>query len=359
MKKSNGRRKEPYDRTDSAKTRKNILRHFKCCGIRKRKKPRESGEIVTENNEIVVEGEETYTLHKPAKHHYPTSKTFTGGIGDTHQIDIVDMKKYIGENSGYGYMLTVIDCFSRKAWAISMKRKSGAEVKRALAIVFKDNIPKKIGADRGKEFLNSNVQKYLKDNKVKFYTLVSQFKAAIVERFNRTLKSRMFKVFTRRKTYKWIDILPKLVKAYNNSFHRTIKMTPNQVNKGNETDLFDKLYGDRGGKQLIPKFNFGDRVRLNIAKTAFAKGYTGGWTREIFKIYKVRQDRVPHIMYEVIDSNDEVIVGTFYEQELQLVSQDNQPLPIEKVIDQRVNNNRKEHLVKLKGIAKPNWVEKI
>ena len=51
-------------------------------------------------------------------------------------------------------------------------------------------------------------------------------KARIVERFNRTLKSKLYRYFTAANTLKYVDILPKLVNQYNRTYHRSIKTTP-------------------------------------------------------------------------------------------------------------------------------------
>ena len=67
-------------------------------------------------------------------------------------------------------------------------------------------------------------------------------KASIVERFNRTLKERMWRYFTYSKDYKYIDILDDLVNSYNNTYHRSIKCTPNSVNKKNSARFFESLW---------------------------------------------------------------------------------------------------------------------
>jgi hypothetical protein len=58
-------------------------------------------------------------------------------------------------------------------------------------------------------------------------------KAACVERFNRTLKTRMFRYFTARHTNRWLDVLQSLIESYNKSIHRSIGMAPNDVTREN------------------------------------------------------------------------------------------------------------------------------
>jgi len=79
--------------------------------------------------------------------------------------------------------------------------------------------------DRGKEFYNADVQKILKNHNVNHYSTYSTLKASVVERFNRTLKNDMWKMFTLNDNYKWIDELPRLM-SDNARKHRTIGMRP-------------------------------------------------------------------------------------------------------------------------------------
>ena len=82
----------------------------------------------------------------------------------------------------------------------------------------------------------------LKAEGIHFYTTNSEVKASIVERFNRTLKSRMRRYFTWKNTLKYIDVLPQLVKSYNHSYHRSIGMKPAEVNGRNESIVWKRLY---------------------------------------------------------------------------------------------------------------------
>src|ERR1700730_2208589 len=173
------------------------------------------------------------------------------------QADLVDMQLYSQENEGYNYMLTVIDCFSRFAFAKVLKNKSGDEVKNAFESIFNESnrIPKKIQTDQGTEFYNVQVKKLFNDNNIIHFSVYSDVKACMVERFNRTLKSKMWKVFSERKNHKYIDILDDLVSNYNNSFDNTIKMTPFEASKKENTLKVDRILNPIIiKKEMIPKF---------------------------------------------------------------------------------------------------------
>ncbi|GFS60094.1 putative uncharacterized transposon-derived protein F54H12.3 [Trichonephila clavipes] len=166
--------------------------------------------------------------------------------------------------------------------------------------------------------------------KVGFFTTNNKAKASIVERFNRTLKTKMWKYFTEMNTKCYIDVLGKLVYSYNHTWHRSIRMEPSSVSEGNQTQVWLTLYG-QSLKESKSIFKVGDTVRISREKLNFEKGYTQNWTREIFTIHQILS-RNP-IVYRVKDLSGEIIQGTFYPQELQKVS-DSGFYPVEKLLEQ-------------------------
>jgi len=219
------------------------------------------------------------------------------------------MQTFSRKNKGFKYLLTVIDVFSKYGWMIALKNKSGKAVAEALKSI--DRKPQMLWVDKGKEFYNNNVK-----NLFKIYSTQNEEKSCVVERWNRTMKERMFKYFTANNTQKYIDILPTLVDHYNNALHSSIKMTPKEASKKeNENRVFYNLYGIRMQNENKAKFKVDDRVRITRRKETFEKGYTQNWTREVFTVSKVLL--TDPITYKIIDSNGEEIIGSFYQQELQ------------------------------------------
>ncbi|XP_050447503.1 uncharacterized protein LOC126849583 [Cataglyphis hispanica] len=106
------------------------------------------------------------------------------------------MHPYSRFNKGHYYILIVIDVLSKYAWVVPLKSKGGSETADAIAEIIRDSkwCPRNMQTDMGKEFYNTN--------------------ASVVERFNRTLKNDMWKMFTLNGTYKWVDELPRLVSDY-------------------------------------------------------------------------------------------------------------------------------------------------
>lgn len=274
-------------------------------------------------------------LHRDARRNFTRRHTTMVGIEDTLQVDLVEMIPYASKNKNMKYILTVINIFSKKAFARALKNKTGTEVTQAMkSILDSMNHPiRNIHADMGNEFYNTTMKKMLKEREINLYSTFTTKKAAIVERFNRTLKNKMWKQFSLRGSYKWIDILESLIDDYNNTKHRTIKMKPNEVNEGNERYLLHTVYNYSTMKRR-PKFKLGDMVRISKYKHIFEKGYTPNWTTEIFKINRI-QNTDP-ITYLLVDLKGNEIKGTVYQEELQLVQHPNVYL-VEKFIRTKGN----------------------
>ena len=98
----------------------------------------------------------------------------------------------------------------------------------------KNNEPKFIWSDKEPAFLSKEMQQFFKDNNVKIYHTNSHLKAVIIKRFNRSLRELMRKEFVKNNNTIWYNILPKLIRIYNDRYHGTIKMAPIKVNKNNE-----------------------------------------------------------------------------------------------------------------------------
>ena len=249
--------------------------------------------------------------------------------------------------------MTVIDVFSKKAWAIPIKNKSGKEMLAAFQHLFKLTHPRKperLQTDAGKEFMNKDVQGYLKAEGVHHFVSNSDQKAAVVERFNRTLKSRMWTYFTAHQTHHYLDILPKLLDSYNNTYHRSIGRAPNKVRKEDENAIWVRLYGDGGARVDVRKRSKkGQMVRVSKVKGAFEKGYIPNWSEEHFLVQSDKRN--PRTVYKLTDKEGEELKGSWYPEEVQEIST-NKYL-VEKVLRRRTDaQGEKEVLVKWKGWPK-------
>ena len=308
-----------------------------------------------------LEAQPTYTLHNMARKKYPTRKYIVHDIDEQWQADLADVSLIANQNKGYNFILTVIDIFSRYAWARPLKTKSGKEVAAAFKDIFREGrIPKRIQTDQGKEFENRDIARLFNVHRIELFSVKSAYKAAIVERFNRTLKSKLWKYFTMSLKEKWTNVLQDVVSSYNRSVHRTIGIRPIDVTPVNACDVRDRVY-EKKSKAVKEKkdIKIGDIVRISKVKSVFAKGYLPNWTEEVFTVVDIITKYSP-TTYKLKDYNEEVIEGSFYRHEIQKITQTNDIFLVEKVIRTEKRNNEMWCFVKWKGYPSSmnSWVRK-
>jgi transposase InsO family protein len=311
-----------------------------------------------------LKSQDTYTLHRPLRLRFQRNRTIVYGIDDQWQADLVDMQEWRRENHGYAHLLTCIDVFSKYAWVRPLLSKSAEAVRAAFEDLFAQadaRIPFRLQTDKGKEFLNRSVQNLFKTYGIVHFTTENEMtKASVVERFNRTLKARMWRYFTENGNHQFVDVLQQLVQGYNASYHRTIGLAPDNVTKDKEQSLWVRMFG-RGdlttnrrssSSSSTPVYTVGTLVRLSKLKWPFEKGYLPNWTDEVFVIMKCIP-RLPKPVYKVADTTGEEVSGTFYEEELQTVrkSLNEDEFEVERILEQYVDSEdgSRHALVKWKG----------
>ena len=287
-----------------------------------------------------LERDYAYTLHKPVRRSFPTSRVVVMGIDHQWVADLVDMQKLSRYNRGIKYLLTVVDAFSKYAWVEPIKDKSASQMKAAWQRILKrasPRRPQRLQTDKGTEFYNAPLRQYWAKMGIRHFSTSGDAKAGLVERFNRTLKSRMYRYFTAANTLKYLDHLPALVRGYNHSFHRSIQKAPADVNQKNEKEVWHTLYGPtESKKKKKPTFDVGDRVRISQARRPFKKGYLPQWTEEVFEVSRVVDDSLGPITYKLKELDGTSVQGSFYRQELQKVQVDDDTVwRIDKVLKRR------------------------
>jgi hypothetical protein len=225
------------------------------------------------------------------------------------------------------YVLVVIDVLSKFGWSRLLLDKTNHAVVDALWNIFDSSqrMPKYMYSDEGLEFNNKLMRNFLqKRNIVQIFAKNKETKAAVAERWIRTLKEKIFKYFTQYNTFKYYDVLEIIVQTYNNTVHSRTKFKPSEVNKKNEKQVYENLYGDVSKNKLSnAKFKQNDLVRVRLLKNIFEKGFTVNWSEKIYKISKIL-DTYPFKRYIVEDVNNQsVLPQSFYREQLQKVYQDN------------------------------------
>ena len=121
------------------------------------------------------------------------------------------MQALAQQNNNYKYILMIIDVFTKFGWAIPLKFKSGESARTELEAIFSQRTPKKLWADHRNEFYNIKVQRLLKKHNIELDSTENEEKCSAIERWNRTIKTKLWKYFTANGTHRWIDILQPLM----------------------------------------------------------------------------------------------------------------------------------------------------
>ena len=130
--------------------------------------------------------------------------------------------------------------------------------------------PAKLQTDARTEFKNKTFQTFLKKENVHHFVTYNETKAQVVERFNRTLKQLMWRMFTTSSSYHYLDRLDDLVNGnYNQNVHCSIKMKPADVNENNASEVWNNLYRNLFKKPTKYKFKVGDQVKISKHKRTF------------------------------------------------------------------------------------------
>ena len=251
-------------------------------------------------------------LHKPTIRKFNKRKVYSQFKDNIWGVDLADMQSLSRKNKGVKYLLCAIDLYRKYAFVIPLKDKKGISIVNAFNKIIKQSSrkPNKIWVDQGGEFYNNVFEKWLSDNDSNMYSTYNEGKSVVAERFIRTLKNKLYKHMTATGKNVYYDVLDDVVNKYNNTKHSTIKMKPTDVGDN------QRVYVDEHNEK-DSRFKVGDRVRISRYKNIFAKGYTPNWSKEIFIVDKIN-DTVPYT-YNLKDLNDEEIIGSFYDRELQKV----------------------------------------
>ena len=270
-------------------------------------------------------------------------------IDEQWEADIVEMQEFKRANRGHRYILTIIDSFSKYAFAVALKDKTGSTIEKALRGIFMERHPQNFRTDKGKEFLNRSVKTLMEKLQINFFTSNdSNIKCAIIERFNRTLKGRMFKYFTANGTRKYIDVLSDLLTSYNNSYHRSIGMTPSQVTYFNSSKVYQNLYRGKKTVSRNARIGIGSAVRVKYDKKPFDKAFYPNWEDQVQKVIAVKGGmRKP--TYELEQDDGAKSKRRFYAEEIQEVAPSS--YRIEKILRRRTRNGIKQFFVKWLGYS--------
>ncbi len=262
-----------------------------------------------------LQNQETYQLHRAVYKQKVVKPILTSGPREIFQVDLIDMSSLEYWNNGHNWILTVIDLFSKHAWAISLKNKQAITVAKAIETLLETEKPKIVQSDRGSEFISDPFKNLLKRLGIvhrlsRSHTPQSQ---GGIEKFNGTLKRLIYAYFTQYGTKQYVDVLDKLVLNYNTTKHGTTKFTPEQLKNASYNNKRIASHNIKKSAQRVistdqrlfgksDEIKIGDSVRvaksfLNAkTRTAqrtgigqLAKKYRILWSHELYKVMKVNR----------------------------------------------------------------------
>ena len=216
------------------------------------------------------------------------------------QMDIYVMFKYKKHNKGYKYILCMIDVFTRKVWAYKMKKKDNKNVQDSLKKFISDSniteyTPSILMSDNDSTFMNKSFHAILEKNNIIHQPniLDDHHALGLIDRFARTLKTILTRLFLQRESTNWIDYLDEIIKNYNNNGHSAIDyISPNEAFlKKHFKTIYDINYEKSLYNISISDIDVNDKVRIKI-KGQFRKGTEARYSDEVYTVKKVRGNAV-------------------------------------------------------------------
>ena len=193
-----------------------------------------------------IQKQESYSRNKGVKRQFERGRVIVAGIDDQFDADLASLSLYADDNDGFKYLLVVIDIFSHYAWVEPIKDKTSNQIVNAFnKILSEGHVPKRLRSDGAKDFTSECFKENLKSKDIVHIVTHSEKQANYVERFIKTLKSKIFRYMIEKNSPRYIDILQKIVDSYNRTWHSGIRSEPINVTKQNERRLWWQMYWPR------------------------------------------------------------------------------------------------------------------
>jgi hypothetical protein len=208
------------------------------------------------------------------------------------QIDIADFTMSGAVNDGYRYLFVAVDIFTKFCHSVPIKDKQPAESVRAMKEILKViGVPEVIYHDNEGSWNSGGFIQLLNQNKIK--QIITSTPPPFAERMIQSLKNM---IHTRLggleiSKEKWIDILPAVLKKYNNTKHSTIGMSPNQAKQGNDNiEIWLNIHNKATFSRSYPPLKKSSEVRVYVKPKTMTKGYDSRWTKEVYKVIAITDD---------------------------------------------------------------------
>jgi hypothetical protein len=311
-----------------------------------------------------LNGVPVYGLYKPQRRRFPTPPVVVSGPNVQGGVDLMSVQNRSEYNDGINYLLVAIDDFSRVLRVSPLRNKEGGTVAASMREMLEEMDDKfnVLCVDKGAEF-RSKFDAMLKELNIRKFFAGASTKCTLVEKVIKNLRTRIARYTEFHNTERYIDALPDIVTSYNNTYHNSIKMTPNNVSTSNSHLVFEDLYTEKmqfdiSKYQKPYTFPVGSEVRVSLNKGIFGREYKERYSKEIFTV--TRAYRLNGIeLYNVSDCEKTELASAFYKSELTLFRRDpNVKFRIDTVHDEEKRGKHQFLLVTFEGSKCKEWVPK-
>jgi len=208
------------------------------------------------------------------------------------QIDIADFTASGSVNDNYRYCFVATDIFTKYCHAVAIKDKQPTESVRAMKEVLSNiGTPKVLYHDNEGSWNSKEFVRLI--NAFKIRQIITSSPPPFAERMVQTIKNM---IYTRlggldMNKQEWVNLLPAVLKKYNNTKHSTIGVSPNTAIKGNDNiEIWLNIYNKATFKRRYPPLKASDQVRVYIKPKTFKKGYESSWSKELYKVVAISGD---------------------------------------------------------------------
>ena len=209
------------------------------------------------------------------------------------QIDIADFTASGALNNGFRYLFVAVDIFTKYCHAVPIKDKQPTESVRAMNEILKViGVPEVLYHDNEGSWNSGDFIQLLNQHKIK--QIITSTPPPFAERMIQTLK---LMIHTRLEgleidKQEWINLLPAVLKKYNNTKHSTIEMSPNQARQGNNNiEILFNIHSKATFKRKYPPLKKDSQVRTYIKPKTMTKGYESKWSKDVYKVVAITDDK--------------------------------------------------------------------
>ena len=209
------------------------------------------------------------------------------------QIDIADFTRSADVNDGFRYLFVAVDIFTKICHAVPIKDKHPPESIRAMKEVLNTiGIPQQIYHDHEGSWTSTEFIRLLNFAKVK--QVITSSPPPFAERMVQTIKNMIHARLDglEMNKEKWVELLPSVLKKYNNTKHSTTGMSPHMAKQSsNHVEVWLNIHNKANFNRKYPPLKVGNYVRVYIKPKSFKKGYESAWSKDVYKVVHISDDK--------------------------------------------------------------------